>query len=136
MTNNAPKTRRAEPGARMTLLQRDPKWRGQAASSPRLERRRDPHARGLHFAVSASFLNCERAEFLRQVLGIVDDGGHDQPRPVVVWKCEAVEEFLDGGALAVRHSVRPQVPRCQIRGDHFERSASRGSSAPEDPPVL
>ena len=57
-------------------------------------------------------------KLLREVIRIGDHTGHDQPRAVFGQR-EAVEEFLDDGAAAVGHTVRPQIAWREIGRHHF-----------------
>src|SRR5439155_18279613 len=58
-------------------------------------------------------------EWLKQILGIFDDGRHHEPGIAVALPGE-IEEFFDDCVCAVRSAILSQVSRPQQRGYYLE----------------
>src|SRR5262245_66295855 len=62
-------------------------------------------------------------ELLCQVLGVCDDGGHDEPR-LGVRPRESIEVLGEGRVLAVGHAVAAKPPTAQLGGDDLEAATT------------
>src|SRR5215472_2673045 len=89
---------------------------------PRLASRRSPSSGvGLFLEVSAG------DELLLQILRIVDDGRHDEPR-IAIRLIGAIEILGKDRIAAIRHTVLAQISGAHVGGNHFEGTPARWRS--------
>src|SRR5262245_36648090 len=66
---------------------------------------------------------CAGDERLRQILGILDEGGDGEPDVAVPLGGQIVV-LAHGGAATVRHAVLAEIPWPQVRGHDLERATT------------